>query len=99
MIRPFKQQHAKVPLGGEITLEVRYKGNPKARWYLNGKEILATTKSKHFEFVNVGISHKVAGPVLKIKQFKKEVAGLYKIVINNAGCTYSKSINVQLESK
>ena len=99
MIKPSRGQKASVPLGGEVTLEVRYKGNPKVKWYLNGKPLPLALKSKHFEFVNIGITHTIIGPILKIKNFKKELAGEYKIVIKKSGCTFSKSIKVEVDSE
>ena len=99
VIKPLKNQKAVVATGGEITLEVRYKGTPSVKWYLNGKEIPTNSKSKHFEFVNVGITHRIVGPILKIKNFKKAIAGVYKIKLSNAGCVYSKSITVEVAGK
>ena len=99
LIKPKKGQKISIPLGSGATLEVRYTGNPKVKWYFNGKEIPMTAKSKHFEFVDVGISFPMFGPILKIKNFKKELAGDYKVEIQKSGCAYSKIIKVEVDSE
>eukprot|EP00794_Sanderia_malayensis_P015184 gene15184-16746_t len=98
VIKPLKNQKVKVVVGGETTLQVRYNGQPQVRWYLNAKRIPMTTKSKHFEFVKGGASFNQIGQILKIKDFKKPLAGTYKVVIDKTGCINTKIIKVELDT-
>ena len=92
-----KSPKAAIALGSGITLEVSFKGSFDVRWYLNGKEILNSSKPRHFQLINTGITHGLKA--LKIKNFKKELAGEYKIRLNTTGCVYVKSIKVEVESE
>ena len=97
MMKTGKSPKAAVAIGSRITLEVRYKGSFNVKWYLNGKEILNSSKSKHFELISIGNTHGLKA--LKIRNFKKEIAGEYKIRLNTTGCVYMKSIQVEVESE
>lgn len=99
VIKPLNGKKVKVAAGKETILEVRYKGNPEVRWYIRGKQIPRSSKSRHFEFIKGGPGLDQIGPVLKIKNFKKKLAGLYKVTINNAGCVNRKTIKVEYDSK
>ena len=99
MIKPLNGKKVKVAPGKETTLEVRYKGNPEVRWYIKGKQIPRSSKSRHFEFIKGGPGLDQIGPILKVKNFKKGLAGIYKVKINNAGCVNSKTIKVELDSR
>ncbi|XP_065060835.1 uncharacterized protein LOC135688061 [Rhopilema esculentum] len=97
VVQPVGSQKVQVPASGTTKLEVRYKGHPAIRWYVNGKEIPTSSQSPHYEFVKGGPGLNQIGPILKIKNFKKELAGDYKVTINKDGCVNSKTITVALD--